>query len=206
MALSYPLALPSAFPRRLSIEQVSVVGLQPSPLTLEQTAYVWAGDCWEGELEWGELDYSNGMDVAGWLAALNGKEGTFLAGDPLGATPRGTWAGTPLLVGAHAAAARTLSVDGFSAAATGKRGDYLQFGSGSSTRLHMVTLDFTANGGGVATVEIWPCLREAQADNVAIVKSATKGLWSLNTNRRRWNLEDIRINGIVIPIIEARRG
>ncbi len=207
MAIAYPLNLPSTrAPRRIRVDMASVVGLQPSPLTLEQTVYAWTGDGWEGMLEWGAMNRADGAAVAAFLAALNGREGTFLAGDPLAATPLGTWAGTPLLAGAHAAGVKTLSVDGFSAAATGKAGDYVQFGSGSSTRLHMVVQDFTANGAGAATIEIWPRTREALLDNAALVSASTKGLWRLNTNRRGWDMEDVRMLGISVPIIEARDG
>lgn len=205
MALTYPLALPTTrAPRRIRIDMSSAVGLQPSPLSLEQTVYVWQGDLWEGMLEWGAMGIADAGPVKAFLAALNGTEGTFLAGDPMLATPQGSWAGTPLLNGAHVAGAKTLAVKGFSAAATGKAGDYLQFGSGSSTRLHMVVVDFTADGAGAATLEIWPRLRAAYANNTALVKTGTQGLWRLASNRRGWDMEDVRVMGIAVPIIEAR--
>jgi hypothetical protein len=190
----------------MRIDMRSVVGLQPALLTLEQTVFVWQGDGLEGMLEWGSMNVADAGSVKAWLAALNGMEGTFLAGDPLAATPQGTWAGAPLLNGAHAAGIKTLTVDGFTAGATGKAGDYLQFGSGSTTRLHMVVLDFTANGSGQATLEIWPRLRTAYADNTAIVKTNTQGLWRLATNLRGFDMEDVRVMGIAVPIVEARDG
>jgi hypothetical protein len=207
MALTYPLSMPATrAPRRMRIDMDSVVGVQPAPLTLEQTIYVWQGDVWHGMLEWGEMNRSDAAAVIAFLAALNGSEGTFLAGDPLAATPLGTWGGTPLLNGAHAAGIKTLTVDGFTAAATGKAGDYIQFGSGSTTRLHMVVQDFTADGSGQATLEIWPRLRAALADNTPVVKSATQGLWRLASNVRGYDISDVRISGISVPIIEARDG
>lgn len=205
MSISYPLSLPTTrAPRRIRIDMDSAVGFQPAPLTHEQTLYVWQGDCWHGMLEWGAMNVSDAGPVKAWLAALNGTEGTFLAGDPMLATPLGTWAGTPLLNGAHAAGIKTLTVDGFSAAATGKAGDYLQFGSGSTSRLHMVVVDFTANGSGQATIEIWPRLRAAYADNAPITKTNTQGLWRLATNLRGWDMADALISGIAVPIVEAR--
>jgi hypothetical protein len=190
----------------MRIDMESVVGVQPAPLTLEQTVYVWQGDVWHGMLEWGEMNRSDAAAVIAFIAALNGAEGTFLAGDPLAATPLGTWGGTPLLNGAHAAGIKTLTVDGFTAAATGKAGDYIQFGSGSTTRLHMVVQDFTADGSGQATLEIWPRLRAALADNAPIVKSSTQGLWRLASNVRGYEISDVRISGISVPIVEARDG
>lgn len=205
MALTYPLSLPSTrAPRRMRIDMSSVVGVQDAPLTLEHTVYVWQGDRWEGMLEWGEMNRSDAAAVIGFIAALNGPEGTFLAGDPLAATPLGTWGGTPLLNGAHAAGVKTLTVDGFTAAATGKSGDYIQFGSGSTTRLHLVVQDFTANGSGQATLEIWPRLRAALADNAPLVKSAALGLWRLAAQVRGYDINDVRISGIALPIVEAR--
>ena len=83
------------------------------------------------------------------------------------------------------------------------RGDWLQQGSGSSTRLHKIVQDGTADGGGLLTLEIWPRTRVVLADDETFVISGAKGVWRLNTNRRGWSLEDVSIGGIAVPIIEA---
>ena len=96
--------------------------------------------------------------------------------------------------------------DGFSVGATGKRGDWIQFGTGSSSRLHKVAAAFTADGSGEASVEIWPRTRAALADNDTFVTSSAKGLWKLTTNGIPYTIRDVRLGGIVIPFVEDLRG
>jgi hypothetical protein len=206
MALSDPFSLPTTGSIvRLVIEPLSNVGVSMSPLSYSQQVFVSAGEMWGGSFELGPMNRADGgEDWAGWLTSLNGREHPFLLGDPSGATPRGTWAGaSPLLNGAHAAAVKTIAIDGLAAGAGGKRGDWLQSGSGSSTRLYKVALDFTANGSGQATVEIWPGLRTALVDNTPLVIQAAKGLFRLASNRRGWTIEDALFRGISVDFHEA---
>lgn len=207
MAIAYPLTFPTVkSPSRISIRILDVVGLQSSPLSMGQTLYDWGGDRLEVDVEMPPLRRADGELFVAFLWALRGTLGTFLMGDPVGAVPRGTWAGTPLLVGAHAAGARTLSVDGFSAAATGKAGDWIQFGSGSSTRLHKVLQDFTADGGGAATIEIGPRLRSALADNAPLVSSSCVGQWRLASGSREYSVGEAVQYGLRFACVEALDG
>ena len=141
-----------------------------------------------------------------FLLSLRGSLGTFLMGDSVGAAPRGTWAGTPLLAGSHAAGVRTVALDGFSAGATGKAGDWLNWGSGSSTRLHKVLQDFTADGAGQATVEIYPRLRAALADNAPVTNTNAMGLWRLASNGREWSIGLGQMYGLRFSAIEDLSG
>jgi len=207
MTISYPLTFPAVKgPRSISIRLTDVVGLQASPLSMEQTLYDWGGDMLAADVDLPPMKRANAEEFVGFLWALRGVLGTFLMGDPAGATPRGTWAGAPLLAGAHAAGVRTLSVDGFSAAATGKRGDWLQFGSGASTRLHKVLEDFTADGAGLATVEIAPRLRAALADNAPLASSSCLGRWRLASNVREYTIELAQMYGLRFSCVEALDG
>jgi hypothetical protein len=202
MAIPYPLTFPAVKgPRSISIRLSDVVGLQASPISLEQTLFDWGGDMLAADVALPPMRRADAEEYVGFLWALRGMLGTFLMGD--GFAPRGSWAGSPLLAGAHAAGVRTLSVDGFSAAATGKRGDWLQFGSGSSTRLHKVLEDFTADGGGLATIEIAPRLRAALADNAPLVSSSCVGHWRLASNVREYTVEIGQMYGLRFSCVEA---
>lgn len=204
MAISYPVSLPSVRgPRRVMFDMITADGLSSSPFSLSQQVFEHQGEMWAGTLELGNMNRAEGEDWVAFLASLKGRVGTFLLGDPLGTSPRGTWAGSPLMQGAHAARLRTLTIDGFTPAATGKAGDWMQFGTGASSRLHKVIADFTANGSGVATVEIWPALRDALADNDAFVTSSAKGVFRSASSRRSWSIEDVRISNVQLPFIEA---
>lgn len=204
MTISFPLSLPSARnPRRITFEMLSSAGMSTSPFSLSQQVYENPGEAWGATLELGEMNRADAETWVAFMASLRGRYGTALIGDPLGTSPQGTWAGAPLVNGAHVAQLRTVAVDGFTVGATGKAGDWIQFGSGSSTRLHKVLQDFTANGSGQASIEIWPALRDALLDNAAFVTSSAKGLFRLAGNRRSYTLEDVKYGGIELPFIEA---
>lgn len=209
MAITYPLALPSTrLPASIRLLARDVVGAGESPFSLSQQVQHFGGQRWEADVSIVPVERSGIYgDVAeewvSWLLKLKGRYGTFLMGDPIGYVPRGTWAGSPQVAGAHAAGANTLSLDGFTAAATIKAGDYVQVGTGSLSRLHKALSDVTADGAGLATLDIWPNLREALLDNAAIVKTGAKGVWRLPSNERSWNIEPPRLYSIAFTCVEA---
>lgn len=205
MALSFPLTPPTARgPRSIAIEAFSTVGTTVSPFTGEQQHYVHQGEFWGLQFALGDMNRAEGEEWAAFLTALNGREGTFLMGDPLGASPRGVATGTPLVNGA-AQIGKTLATDGWTINITGilKAGDWLQLGSGATTRLHKVVQDANSDALGQATLEIWPRLRGSPADNAPIVIANTRGIWRLKENRRQYSMEDVRILGIALGCIEA---
>lgn len=206
MAISYPLALP-AITRgfmRVVFRQLSSVGVSSSPFSKEQQVYVHQGECWGADAVYAPLKVrADAEDVIGWLAALNGQEGTLLLGDPVYTTVRGTWSGGTPLVNGASQTGKTLAIDGVGASATVKRGDKFQLGSGASTRLHMVTADGTANGSGQITLDIWPRLRASPGDNDPLTISSPKGLFRLASNVRDWSVELAQVYGISFSCVEA---
>ena len=135
---------------------------------------------------------------------MRGREGTFLLGDPLGATPRGSAGGTPRVNGASQTG-DSISIDGCTASQTGwlKAGDYIQLGSGAGSSLHKVLQDVSSNGAGQATIDVWPSIRTAPADNSTVVVSAGKGVFRLATSSTEWSINEIAHWGIVFPAVEA---
>ena len=110
---------------------------------------------------------------------LNGMKGTFLFGDPAGATPRGSASstpGTPVVMGVSQTG-NELTIDGLPLSVNGylKAGDYIQLGSSSTSKLHKVLDDVNTNGSGEATLTIWPNLRASPADNDPVVVSNAQG-------------------------------
>lgn len=182
MALVYPLTMPSdPAPKRVSFSIVTAIGVTQSPFTLAQQLQEWSGQSWVADVTLPVMDRAEAEPWIAFLLALNGKQGTFLLGDPKGGTPRGTATGTPLLNGAHAAGASSLVTDGWTASVTGilKLGDYLQIG----TRMHKVVgADVTSDGSGNATIEIWPRLRESATDNTPLLTGSVKGVFRLRDN------------------------
>jgi hypothetical protein len=189
MPVVYPLSLPS-LPASVEWGERSVVAESESPFTLSQEIQVWPGQAWTARVVFGPITGNAGLGPwRGFFAALNGKQGTFLLGDPIGVAPRGIATGTPLVNGAAAAGANTLATDGWTPNVTGilRAGDYIQLGSGTTTRLHVLATDANSNGSGQATLDIWPSIRrEGIGDNAAIVLANPRGVFRLaqNVNRR----------------------
>jgi hypothetical protein len=207
MSLSFPLSLPSV--RGLmgvTLRRRSIVGESDSPFDGSQQVYVHQGAWWEGEASLPPMSRADAADWIACLTSLNGMEGTFYMGpDPVsGVAPRGSWAGSPLVNGAHAVGVTSIAMDGFSSGATGKNYDWIQFGSGSSRTLHIVVKDFAANGSGVvASMEIWPRLKIALADNAAIVTSNPMGVFRLTSNDQEWTVQKAQKYGLHFAFKEA---
>jgi hypothetical protein len=192
MPVVYPLTLPS-LPASVEWGGRSVVAMTESPFTLSQETQVWPGQGWTARVVVGPV--TGNAAIAPWRAffmGLNGKQGTFLLGDPIGVAPRGVATGTPLVNGARTSGATTLATDGWTANVTNilRAGDYIQIGSGAATRLHMVTTNANSNGSGQATLDIWPNIRrEGIGDNAAIVLASPRGTFRLAQNINRLQLE-----------------
>ena len=204
MALSFPLAWPSvATARRVTIRARSTVGVSASPFTAEQQVYVNQGEVWALDVQLPPMKRAAAEDWIGFLVALNGMEGTFTAGQPGYTAPRGDWLGSPKVHGAHAAGVKSIAMDGFTAFATVKRGDWFQTGSGSSAHLHKIVQDGTADSGGELTLEVWPRTRAALADDATFTTTSPVGLWRLASNDREWDIDLAMIYGISFSAIEA---
>lgn len=204
MTISYPLSLPaSPVPSRVRIDMVDVVGITESTFTLSQEVFRHDGDQWAAQIVLPAQGSAAGFDEwAAFLAALGGRYGTFLLGEFPVRSPRGTWAGTPVVDGAGQSG-RTLALRGLSAGATVKKNDRFQLGSAGTSRLYMALTDATADGSGDVTLDIWPRLRESPADGAAVTTSSPKGLFRLADNRRGWDVEPGPFWGISFNAVEA---
>lgn len=185
MAISYPLNFPTTTGvASITIEPMSVVGISRSIYTLEEQIQVHQGQAWKAAIYLPVMKRDDAEEWIAFLLSLNGAQGTFLMGDPTGASPRGsadTAPGTPTVYGGSQTG-NTLAITGAPAGATNylKRGDYIQLGSGSSSRLHRVLTDASTDSAGEVTLDIWPNLRESPSNGASVVVENTVGLWRLN--------------------------
>ncbi|MCA3248593.1 MAG: hypothetical protein ING19_20855 [Azospirillum sp.] len=193
MPVSYPLTLPPPGPASVEFGPRSVVAVVESPFTLTQETQEFPGQAWMARVVVGPV--TGNAWLAPWRAfftGLNGKQGTFLLGDPIGIAPRGVATGTPLIDGTQAAGSKTLATKGWTASVSNilRAGDYLQIGSGATTRLYMLTTDANSDGTGRATLDIWPSLRrEGAINNAALVTASPRGTFRLASNVNLWRLE-----------------
>lgn len=205
MAISYPLALPTHTGiRSIELRATNAVAYARSPFTFAGQAFAYSGQMWQAEVTLPPMKRPDAEQWVAWLIALRGQFGTFLLADPLGGTARGTPTGTPLVNGADQTGG-TLNIDGASNSVTGwlKAGDYIQLGTGSSARLHKVLQDANSNGSGQVSLDLWPHIRIAPADNAAVTVSNAKGLFRLSSNEQSWSINEASIYGLTFGAMEA---
>jgi hypothetical protein len=206
MAITFPLSLPVATKAIQSIEirAINAVAYSRSPFTFAGQAFAYAGQMWTADVTLKPMKRADAEQWNAWLLSLRGQLGTFLMGDPMGATARGDATGTPLVNGASQTGG-SLVIDGATNSTTGwlKAGDYIQLGSGSSSRLHKVLTDANSDGSGNVTLDIWPHIRVAPADNATVTVSDSKGLFRLSSNDQGFSINESAIYGMTFAAMEA---
>ena len=197
---TYPLTFPSTVPVSTNFRINRKIGATESIFTGTQQIYQYSGEFWEVDLTMPPMRTATARAFVAFLVSLRGQYGSFFLGDfdartALGTA--GTSAGTPLVNGADQTG-NTLVCDGAPNSQTGylKAGDYIQLGSGSTQRLHMVVADSNSDGSGNFTLSIEPALRDSPADDLAITVANTKGVFRLATNVTGWDTNAASTYGI----------
>jgi len=205
MAITYPLALPTHTGiAAVRLRAQDIVTMNMSPFSGVQQVYKYSGQYWEADIT---LPPMKREDAEYWMTffmKLGGQYGTFLMGDPAGATARGVATGTPVVNGASQTGYELIT-DGWTPSTTGilKAGDYFQLGSGESSRLYKVLDDVDSDGSGNATFDIWPNLRSSPADGDTITVSSPKSVFRLTTPAAEINVDQASIYGMTFGAVEA---
>ncbi|MEK9917978.1 MAG: hypothetical protein VW496_01170 [Pelagibacteraceae bacterium] len=208
MAVSYPLTLPTESGiASVTLRTVNSVAISESPFTFKQQVIEHSGQRWEAEVTMPPMVRADAEAWVAFLVSLRGVKGTFLLGDPVGASARGSASvtpGTPVVNGAGQTG-DALTIDGCPNSATGylKAGDYIQLGGGSTSTLHKVLADVNTNASGQANLDLWPSIRNAPADNATVVVSSARGLFRLSSNQTDWSISEASIYGVTFAAVEA---
>lgn len=204
MATTFPVSIPTTGTRSIHIRQKSVVGVGQSPFTLEQQVQRHQGQVWMLDVTYGPLARTDAEALLAALMSLNGQEGTFLFGDSANKSPRGVATGTPLVNGGSQSG-EDLATDGWTASVTGilRAGDWIQIGTGSSSRLHKVLVDASSNGSGQATLTLWPRISPVAVppDNAQITTTYPKSVFRLTTDGMDWSIDVAKRYGISFSAI-----
>ncbi len=183
-----------------------------SPWSLQLIKQIFDGRMWTGSLSISPRnDADRGRELSAWLTSLRRagtNAGTFFLGDPGATLPLGSakdTPGSPLVDGA-AQTGEAFSVKGLPFSATGYllAGDYIQIGTGVSSRLKKVLDDVNSDGAGLATMNLWPPIRTAPSDSSVVVVSGAEGLFVSPSAISSWNVTppDVYI-GVTLDIAEV---
>ena len=188
MALTFPRSLPNLDDiQQISVRKTSIVGVSQGMFSLNQQVQKHSGQRWEVEYTIVPLNRADMDEWWAWIISMNGREKTFYGVLQAPNEIKGTaknYAG-PLVSGAHAARAGSLSIYTAPTEVTGylKAGDIFQIGSVSAdARLYMCLEDVTTDDYGEATFDIWPDLYSALPNAEAITVAAPVGVFRMQEN------------------------
>lgn len=204
MAITYPLTFPTQGIVDIIFRGSSITSVSRSPFTGQEQVQRFQGQLWGATVAYPAMKRANAEEVISFLLKLYGRFGTFLMGDPNGATPRGEAGGTPLVDGASQTG-DTLAIKGATVGQSNwlRAGDYISLGSGVNTHLHKVLTDANTDSIGDVTVDIWPELRTSPANNDPVTVSSCKGLFRLASNLTEFSIDVATIYGIEFECIES---
>jgi hypothetical protein len=203
---SYPLTLPTSPSNFVTSEWriIRTVAYTESPFTYAQQVAKYTGSVWQTTVT---LPPMNRADAGAWQSffmQLNGRFGTFLLGDPDAKTIQGGATTVISVNGDHSVGAYDVVVDGADTSTViFKKGDYVQFGSGASSKLHMIVADITSDASGNATLQIEPSLKTALTDDDVVTYSNTKAVMRMDANELGWNANNVSLYGISFSCTES---
>jgi hypothetical protein len=203
--ITYPLSLPAVKSfKGLNIRPLNVVGVTTAPYSRVSQVQDFGGDEWQAEFTLPLMTQEDADAWASFLNKLRGPFGTFLANSPKRYYARGAVRLAPLSLEVDGAGQTGQSLDVRSAEPDTplllRRGDNLQLGTGASTRLYSV-LDDVDLVDGMASINIWPNLRQSPADGAPVIVENPLGIWRLVTTAPEFFQDEagnMQIGGIAI--------
>ena len=207
MALpTYPLSIPSS-PSNIRTSDwrcVRSVAVNVSPFTMAQQSGDFGGSVWQTTVTLPPMKRDEADEWQVFFMQLHGRYGTFLLGDPDAKTIQGAEDSSPTVNGAHSVGAYDIAIQGAKVSSTVfKKGDYVQFGTGATSKLHMVVADITSNASGNATLQIEPALKSALSDDATITYSSPKAVMRMDNNDLGWSADEISVYGISFSCTES---
>jgi hypothetical protein len=207
MTVTYPLAHPTSpgF-KTVTFTPSKVVGVSRSAYSLVEQVNSWPGEIIRADMTLPVMQRAAAEQWIAFFMMLRGRKGTFLLGDPDATTMFGTPTGTPVLDGAHTARDEVIAIKGMtpSSSLNFGVGDYIQFGTGLTTRMHKILEQVDADGSGEASgITIFPALRADYADGTAITYSSPVGLFRLATNSFPWSADELSLYQVSLSAEEV---
>lgn len=172
----------------IEIVEVNIASTSPSSFDGSVQLQTFPGEYWLANVQFPELTRANGEILSAFLSKLRGPAGSFLLPDRSNAVPRGTAAtvsSSPTLDGSGQIGA-SVTVKGAPVSETGwlVAGDVIQIGPSDRAHFYKILDDVDTDGGGLATINVWPTIRQPNINGDAVVTSDPKGLFFLTEIER----------------------
>jgi hypothetical protein len=203
---TFPLAMPSTPNFVRSEWSISrAVSVNSSPFTYSQQVHKFTGSRWSATASLPPMTREQAVEWQSFFMQLQGQFGTFLMGDPDAKTVRGTIGNTVAVSADFAVGAYDITIDGADASESQlfKKGDYVQFNSGATSKLHMIIADVASNGSGEATLTIEPPLSATLANNSTITYASPKCVMRMTNNELTWSANHISLYGVSFACAEV---
>jgi hypothetical protein len=176
-----------------------------SVFTGQVQAQQWPGaDAWSGTATLPPLTQAQANPWKAALMQMQGMANAFQLGDPMGATPKGTVHGSPVVDGSIAVVAggQVLPTMGWTPSQLNLLlpGDYIQVGF----RYYTVLDEVISDSNGKAEINIWPSLREVPIGGQGIVTNNPVGLFRLANNKITWSADYTKLTRLSFQIQEYR--
>ena len=192
MALITMPSSPSFTASRWSMQRA--VASARSPFTGHEQIYAYDMACWQATLTLPPMKRSEAGAWQAFFMKLQGRTNTFLLGDPDGKAAQGT-ATTCTISGTVAIGETSMTV---TTNGTLKAGDYIQFGTGSSSKLHIITDDKSSGSG---TLNFEPALKSTTSGTGTI--SNAKCVMRMDNNNLGWDADHVSKYGFSFSCTEA---
>ena len=196
---TFPLTMPTT-PNFIRSEWgiARAVAQSQSPFTYSTQVHKFTGSKWYSTVTLPPMKRSQANEWLAFFMQLNGQFGTFTMGDPDAKAVQGTISNTVAVNADFAVGAYDVTIDGADASESQlfKKGDYVQFNSGATSKLHMIIADVASNGSGVATLTIEPSLSSALANNATVTYASPKCVMRMTNNELTWSANHISLYGV----------
>mgnify|MGYP003637126623 FL=1 len=196
---TFPLVMPNT-PNFIRSEWgiARAVAQSQSPFTYSTQVHKFTGSKWYSTVTLPPMKRSQANEWLAFFMQLNGQFGTFTMGDPDAKAVQGTISNTVAVNADFAVGAYDVTIDGADASESQlfKKGDYVQFNSGATSKLHMIIADVASNGSGVATLTIEPSLSAALSDNATVTYASPKCVMRMTNNELTWSANHISLYGV----------
>lgn len=200
MTITFPLTPPATIAKGIRFNPITVVAESTSPFTLEQEIFEHLGEIWRITVQLPPMEQAEAEEWVAFGLSLRGRAGTFLLGDPVGQAMRGTVSTNLLVDGAGQQRSKTVDVKSGTPGQTILPGDYIEL---PNNRLHKNLTLATIDGGGLATLDIFPRVRDVLSDGATVITSSTAGIWRIDGEVPAWDIREAQIYGISFAAREA---